>query len=277
MKLAAHNPSRIYLAARTATKAESAIKEIRAAVPQCCDIVHLPLDLTSFSSIAEAAATFTRAESRLDIMINNAGIMACPYSTTKEGYEVQFGTNHVGHSLLTKLLLPTLLATQEKYGAARIVMLSSAGHAIPMPGGILFDQKALEQQMTWKRYGQSKLANILFAKEMAERYPSLTTVSVHPGVILTDLYTSVNANALMRAALWVYGFLFAVLPGHFKSTEGGALTQTWAAVAKEGELTNGAYYTPVGVKSGGNSKARDVGLQKKLWEWTEAELGKHGY
>ena len=131
--------------------------------------------------------------------------------------------------------------------------------------------------MTWKRYGQSKLANILFAKEMAQRYPSITTVSVHPGVILTDLYTSVNANALMRVALWMYGLLFAVLPGHFKSVEGGALTQTWAAVAKEGELTNGAYYTPVAVKSGGNSRAKDVGLQKKLWEWTEAELGRHGY
>ncbi|KAG9197824.1 hypothetical protein G6514_000812 [Epicoccum nigrum] len=277
LNLAAHNPSRIYLAARTAAKASAAIKDIRAAVPQCCDIVHLPLDLTSFSSIAEAAATFTRAESRLDVLVNNAGVMACPYSTTKEGYEVQFGTNHVGHALLTKLLLPTLLATREQHGAARIVVLSSAGHAIPVKGGIVFDQGALAQHMTWKRYGQSKLANILFAKEMALRYPALTTVSVHPGVILTDLYASVNANVLMRTALWVYAFLFPVLPGHFKSVEGGALTQTWAAVADDAALTNGAYYTPVGVESKGNSRARDEGLQRKLWEWTEEQLAAHGY
>ncbi|KAF2993678.1 hypothetical protein E8E13_001171 [Curvularia kusanoi] len=278
INLAAHNPARIYLAARTASKAESAIKDIRSAVgPQCCDIVHLPLDLTSFASIAEAAATFTRAESRLDILVNNAGIMACPYYTTKEGYEVQFGTNHMGHALFTKLLLPTLLNTKKEHGEARIVMLSSMGHNIPMTGGIMFDQAKLEQQLTWKRYGQSKLANLLYAQSLAEQYPDLTSVSVHPGVILTDLYTSVNANVLVRAGLWVYGLFFGFLPGHFKSTEGGALTQTWAATVGREKLENGAYYTPVGVKSKGGKWARDQGLRKKLWEWTEAELNKHGF
>ncbi|KZM28300.1 oxidoreductase [Ascochyta rabiei] len=276
--LAAHKPARIYLAARTASKASSAIAGIKSSVPNACEIVHLPLDLTSFASIAEAAATFHRAETRLDILINNAGIMACPYSTTKEGYEIQFGTNHMGHALLTKLLLPTLLRTAEMPGGdVRIVTLSSAGHAIGVPGGLILDQQALEQQGTWKRYGQSKLCNLLFAREVAQRYPQITSVSIHPGVIFTDLFQSLRANVFLKAGLWIYGLLFFVLPGHFKSPEGGALNQTWAATAKKENLVNGAYYKPVGVKNSGNKAARDEGLQKKLWEYTEAELGRHGY
>lgn len=275
--LSTHKPQRIYLAARNASKADSAISEIRSSVPECSEIVHLPLDLTSFSSIAEAASTFQQAETRLDILINNAGIMACPYSTTKEGYEVQFGTNHMGHALLTKLLLPTLLQTAATHGDARVVTLSSAGHAISVPGGLIFDQQKLEQQGTWKRYGQSKLANLLFARELAERHPQLTSVSIHPGVIFTDLFQSLRANIFLKAGLWMYGLLFFVLPGHYKSTEGGALNQTWAATARKEALVNGAYYKPVGVQNKGSSNAKDVGLQKKLWEYTEAELAKHGY
>ncbi len=271
--LAAHKPARIYLAARTASKAESAISAIKSTVPNACEIIHLPLDLTSFSSIAEAASTFQRSETRLDILINNAGIMACPYSTTKEGYEIQFGTNHMGHALLTKLLLPTLLKTAD----ARIVTLSSAGHAIGVKNGLIFDQRALEQQGTWKRYGQSKLCNLLYARELSERYPQITSVSIHPGVIFTDLFQSLRTNVLLKLGLWIYGCFFWLIPGHFKSTEGGALNQTWAATVEKEKLVNGSYYKPVGVRSEGSKSARDRGLQKKLWEYTEAELGRHGY
>ncbi|KAJ8115724.1 hypothetical protein OPT61_g2692 [Boeremia exigua] len=275
--LCAHSPRRVYLAARSASKAAAGISDVRSSVPECCEIIHLPLDLTSFSSIADAASTFQRAETRLDILINNAGIMACPYSTTKEGYEVQLGTNHMGHALLTKLLLPTLLHTASTTGDARIVTLSSAGHAISVPNGLLLDQKQLEEQGTWKRYGQSKLCNVLFARELAERHPQLTSVSLHPGVIFTDLFQSLRANVFLKAGLWLYGLLFFAIPGHYKSTVGGALNQTWAATARKEDLVNGAYYKPVGVKSSGSKYARDSGLQKKLWEWTEAELEKHGY
>jgi NAD(P)-dependent dehydrogenase (short-subunit alcohol dehydrogenase family) len=126
-------------------------------VPSACEIIHLPLDLTSFSSIASAASTFLASESRLDILINNAGIMASPYSATKEGYEIQFGTNHMGHALLTKLLLPVLLDTAKQPGAdVRVVTLSSVGHALTPPGGIIFDQAALEAQNTWLRLQQAR-------------------------------------------------------------------------------------------------------------------------
>lgn len=275
--LSEHAPARIYLAARTTSKAESAIADIKKATPDA-QVEHLSLDLTSFSSIATAAQTFKSKETRLDLLINNAGVMAVPYSLTKEGYEIQFGTNHVGHALFTKLLLPTLLETAKEPGSdVRIINLTSMAHYMAPSKGLLLDQKALEKQSTWRRYGHSKLANILFTHELSTRYPQITSVSIHPGVILTDLYNGLRKNFFLKIAVFIYGRLMPFLPGHFSDAKGGALNQTWAAtVAKDG-LQNGGFYRPVGVKSGGSGGSRDEGLAKKLWEWTEAELGKHGY
>jgi NAD(P)-dependent dehydrogenase (short-subunit alcohol dehydrogenase family) len=276
--LSSHSPARIYLAARTPSKAQSAIADIKSLVPTACEIIHLPLDLTSFSSIAEAATTFKARETRLDILINNAGIMASPYSTTKEGYEIQFGTNHMGHALLTKLLLPVLLETAKQPGAdVRIITLSSMGHHIPPTGGIIFDQAALEQQNTWRRYGASKLANILFTRSLAAQYPQITCVSLHPGVILTDLFNNLRVNPFLKIGIWLYGLIGLILPGHYRSAKEGALNQTWAATVKREELNSGGFYKPVGVLNGGSKWARDEGLEKKLWEWTEGELERFGY
>ena len=214
----------------------------------------------------------------MDILVNNAGVMAMPYSLTKEGYEIQFGTNHIGHALLTKLLLPTLLKTAEEPGSdVRIVNLTSMGHYLAPSQGIIWDQAALEKKSTWARYGQSKLANILFAKELAQRYPQITSVSIHPGVIITDLYTSFAEGFFLKWATWFYSLLAPILPGHYRDTKGGSLNQTWAAVVDKSVLKKGGFYMPVGTLSGGSAKARDVGLAKKLWEWTEAELQKHGH
>ncbi|KAF2737579.1 NAD(P)-binding protein [Polyplosphaeria fusca] len=274
--LAAHNPQKIYLAARTASKATTAIADIKKTVPSA-PVVHLPLDLTSFASIKAAASTFTSQETRLDLLINNAGVMAIPNTPTAEGYEVQFGTNHMGHALLTKLLLPTLLRTAEDpANDVRIVNVSSIGHNMAPSGGIIFDQTALGNSNTWRRYSVSKLANILHARSLAEHYPSITAVSLHPGVILTDLYTSVSSNPFMKLPFMLYKWVAGWLPGHFAGVEGGALTQTWAATAPKDQVTNGAYYMPVGNLSSGSGYARDAGLAKKLWEWTEGELEKHG-
>jgi NAD(P)-dependent dehydrogenase (short-subunit alcohol dehydrogenase family) len=276
--LAALSPTRIYLGARTASKAQAAIKDIQTAVPNACEIVHVPLDLASFASIQSAASFFTARESRLDILMLNAGIMAVPFALTQEGYETQLGTNHVGHALLTKLLLPTLLATAAQPGAdVRVVVLSSMGHYMPVRGGLCFDTAQLERERTTARYGASKLANLLYARELAAHYPQITAVAVHPGVILTDLFTAVRANPVQRVGLWLYALLFPILPGHYAGVEGGAMNQTWAAVADKGEVVSGAYYTPVGQRKKGSKWAQDEGLAKRLWEWTEAEFGKHGF
>ncbi|KAF2177174.1 NAD(P)-binding protein, partial [Zopfia rhizophila CBS 207.26] len=199
--LSQHSPARVYLAARTASKAQSAIADIKKVVPDA-PIEHLPLDLTSFASIKSAAETFRAKEQRLDLLINNAGVMATPPSQTTEGYENQFGTNHMGHALFTKLLMPILLATAEQPDSdVRIVNLTSMGHILAPSGGLIFDQEALGKKSTWARYGQSKLSNILFTRELAQRYPQITSVSIHPGVILTDLYASVMTNFFMRIAI----------------------------------------------------------------------------
>lgn len=118
----------------------------------------------------------------------HVGIMAVPYSKTKENYEIQFGTNHMGHALLTKLLLPTLLSTAEKPGSdVPVINLSSEGHSFAP--GIIYDQGRLESYYTFRHYGQSKLANILHARELQRRYPSITATALNPGVLLTNLYT----------------------------------------------------------------------------------------
>ncbi|EON66411.1 hypothetical protein W97_05508 [Coniosporium apollinis CBS 100218] len=271
-QLAAHNPSAIYLAARSASKAASAIASIKSTLPNA-RITHLPLDLTSFASIAAAAATFTARSSRLDMLINNAGIMAAPFALTPQGHEIQFATNHVGHFLLTALLLPTLQRTAEQPGAdVRVVNVSSAGHAMAPSSGIVWDQASLEGWSTWRRYGQSKLANILFTRELARRYPQITSVAVHPGVILTELYKpNEETNTLVR---WGVGLLGSFVMG---TVQEGAKNQLWAAVAGKEEVRNGAYYVPVGKLSKGSEYAGDEKLAEELWRWSEAEVGKHGF
>ena len=133
-QLAKHNPH-IYLAARTPSKAESAIADIKGTAPNA-NITFLELDLASLESVKKAADTFNAKSDRLDVLINNAGVMALPASTTKEGYEIQFGTNHIGHFLFTKLLMPTLQRTAEGNSDVRIVNLSSEGHRLPPKGGL---------------------------------------------------------------------------------------------------------------------------------------------
>ncbi|KAJ9635429.1 hypothetical protein H2199_008432 [Coniosporium tulheliwenetii] len=192
---------------------------------------------------------------RLDILINNAGIMATPFALTPQGHEVQFGTNHVGHFLLTRLLLPTLLKTAAEPGAD--VRIVNAG---------------LEEFSTWRRYGMSKLANILFARELARRYPNITSTAVHPGVILTDLYEpNKKSNVLIRLGV---GLLGSFVMG---TVQEGAKNQLWAATARREEVRSGAYYVPVGKLSAGSRYAGDEKLAEQLWRWSEAEVERHGF
>lgn len=273
MQLAKHNPKEIYLAARTPSKAETAIAEIKKAIPNA-SVSFLQLDLTDFTSIKKATEQFTSQSDRLDILLNNAGIMAVPYSKTAQGYEIQFGTNHMGHALLTKLLLPTLLATAKSSpdSDVRIVNLSSDGHRLAPSGGILFDQLKAETYGTWARYGSAKLANILHARALQSRYPQLTVTSVHPGVIQTDLFATTQANsAVIRYGIWAFGGLF------MQNVAQGARNQLWACTAPKNEVRKSGYWTPVGKKSGGTGLARNEKLADQLWEYTEEEFKKQGY
>jgi NAD(P)-dependent dehydrogenase (short-subunit alcohol dehydrogenase family) len=199
--------------------------------------------------------------------------MATPSAKTTEGYEAQFGTNHIGHALFTKLLLPTLVKTAETPGSdVRIINVSSIAQGMAPPGGIVFNTDKLCRLNQLRQYGQSKLANVLFTKGLAKHCPQIMSVAVHPGLILTDLYSAKDkSNFVVKVAMTHVAPLFFQLPTD------GAYNQLWAATAPRDQVVNGAYYLPVGKISGGTKCARDEELADKLWNWTEQQFEKHGF
>ncbi len=229
----------------------------------------------SFESIKKAADTVTKSTTRLDILLNNAGIMAKPPSLTKDGYEIQFGTNHMGHALLTRLLLPTLEKTAKEQGDkadVRIVNVSSLGHQFAPEGGLVLEKckTDLHSISTLTRYGQSKLANILHAKALAKRYPSIKCVAIHPGRVDTRLMRGLGATwPWIKIPMKLFGGMFLVTP------EQGALTQLFAATSKDAKT--GSYYVPIAKEDEASDYARDEKLADKLWDWTEKELDAAGY
>jgi len=274
LRLAKHNPAKVYLAARTESKARDAIESIKAVLSKPVDIEYLPLDLSSLKSVRQAAEVVNASTSRLDILILNAGIMAVPPGTTESGHDIQLGTNHIGHFQLTKLLLPLLEKTAAMPGSdVRIVSVSSEANNMAPSIDTITSTEKLTATGPWTRYGASKAANILFAAELARRYPAFKSVSLHPGMIKTDLYLpNQDINTVFK-----YGFAFFG-PLILRGVPEGAHNQLWAAAgAKREELVDGAYYTPVGKAHAGNKFAKDKADGKKLWDWTEAELKKAGY
>lgn len=270
--LSKHNPSQIWIAARNAQTAQRTIKDIQDQTPDI-DVKFLELDLSSFASIRRAAALFMESVPRLDILLLNAGVMACPPGLTEDGYEIQFGINHMGHALLCKLLLPLLLNTASSGldpspvpTDVRIVFVSSVAHKFTVSGGINFDLlKSMGAQVaTNNRYGQSKLANLLYAQEMARRYRQLTIVSIHPGTVKTDLQKSNDGSLLMR------GFQKLVVPFIGVTVQEGVKNQLWAATAQD--VTSGEYYEPVGVSGKASALGKNRILATKLWDWTQQEL-----
>lgn len=202
--------------------------------------------------------------------------MAEPFGLTEDGFETQFGTNHVGHFLLTKLLLLTLQRTSEKEDSdVRVISVASMAWQMAPPRvstalSLMTSAAAQKESNRWTKYGISKAANILFAAELARLYPRITAVSVHPGVILTGLY---DACRQMNPVV-TYG-LTAASP-FFTGEETGALNHLWAAGIEKHKLTNGEYYTPVGVKGWNNPFAHDVEAGKELWEWTDEQTSDVG-
>ncbi|KAI5805222.1 hypothetical protein EDC01DRAFT_642662 [Geopyxis carbonaria] len=269
----------VIMAARSTSKAKAATESIKKACPSA-DIVFLPLDLSDFSSIRVFAESVKKNYAHIDVLVNNAGVMALPYSTTAQGQEIQFGTNHMGHYYLTRLLLPLLLAAP----APRVVNLSSAGHNIawrglptlypnplgtPTLGQVSEVAKYLEGITTYERYGISKLANLLHAKSLALKYPKLVVVSCHPGVIVSNLYESFIASSFLAA--WSTVLLRRITI----SVKTGALNQIWCATVPATEIVSGKYYVPVGRLPGwleysGESRwAKNEQEAERLWWWSD--------
>ncbi|MFZ9282307.1 MAG: oxidoreductase, partial [Prochlorococcaceae cyanobacterium] len=192
----------------------------------------LELDLADLGSVRQAAEQLAARHSRLDLLLNNAGVMAPPRTLTRQGFELQFGVNHLGHFDLTQRLLPLLLAS----ASPRVVQVTSGAQYF---GQLDFDDLQGERRYDrWKAYGQSKLANVVLAQELQRRYPQLRSAAAHPGLARTNLQpTSVAANGsrVERLAYQLMGPLF-------QSAAQGALPQLFALTAPEAQP--GGHYGP---------------------------------
>ncbi|KJZ77900.1 hypothetical protein HIM_02537 [Hirsutella minnesotensis 3608] len=263
-----HSPRQIWLAARDVEKAQATVSEIRQQISDA-PVKALQMDLMSFDSVKQAAKTFCAEADRLDILMLNAGIMATDAGLTKEGYEVQFGVNHMGHALLTKLLMPILNKTAEEPDAdVRVVSLASVAHSGCPKEGIVFESLKTDasDMATFMRYGQSKIANIFFAKQLAKLNPQLTVCSVHPGIVSTNLMS--RASGVWAPTRFLVDNFYFTTPVYE-----GAKNQLWASVSKD--VRSGEYYEPIGTTGKGIPISRSDDLAEKLWDWTEAELASH--
>lgn len=283
---AAHGASVIVLG-RSPERADGAVAEIAAAVPGA-DLEAGVVDLGDLTSIRSYTGTFLAAHDTLDVLVNNAGVMACPFGHTAQGFETQFGTNHLGHFLLTALLAPALLSAP----APRVVTLSSAGHS--RSDVDLADPNFEHGEYSpWVAYGRSKTANALFARELARRAGAkgLLSFAVHPGGIITDLGRHLTDELLLEMAAFAKERSRASGSGTgqdesagditWKSVEQGAATQVWASVAPELAEHNGAYLADCGLGVlGANPGANgfmayllDDDYAAALWELSERLVG----
>jgi NAD(P)-dependent dehydrogenase (short-subunit alcohol dehydrogenase family) len=221
----------LYLTARDLNKAKSALGSILEN-----DRVHLlELDLNSLASVRKCADTFLARSDSLNVLITNAGVMATPEGRTVDGFETQFGTNHLAHFLLIQLLLPTLLKSTSPEFQSRVVVLTSSAHR---QGAINFPNLNFEGEYNpWTAYGQSKTANLYTASELDRRYgkQGVHAWSVHPGLISTGLMKFLDKETVQQ-----WGKNPSVV-NITKNTEQGAATSVWAATAKALEGQDGKY------------------------------------
>ena len=242
------------------------------------DIQVANMDLENHGSIQRFAMDVAE-EGPLHLLINNAGIMACPERRVGPGWESQLATNHLGHMVLTQALLPTLLAA----GSPRVVCLSSMAHHISdiRWDDLHFQQDAYEK---WRAYGQSKTANALFAVGLQQRYGSegLRAFSVHPGAILTPLQRHLETAEMVRFG-WVdeQRNLSEKGKAMFKSVEAGAATSVWAATSAQLQDHGGAYCEDVDIAavatpdqrmSGVKPYAIDPAAAERLWDLSDTLL-----
>jgi NAD(P)-dependent dehydrogenase (short-subunit alcohol dehydrogenase family) len=258
----------VVVMARTHEKATAAIDALRASVPRA-ELEPGVVDLASTASIRASAASFLDRHEELHLLVNNAGVMYTPFERTIDGFELQFGTNHLGHFLLTNLLLPTLLA-----GApSRIVNLSSGGHR---SSDIHWDDPNYERRDydKFESYGQSKTANVLFSVELDRRLAGrgVHSYSVHPGMIRTDLSRYMTRDDLKELMARAARGPSGGLPG-FKSIGAGAATTVWAATAPELADYGGAYLADCGVSTEVAPWAVDAASAARLWALSEQLVG----
>lgn len=251
MRVLALRGARVVGTARTLEKAQEACAKVQGAtVPLSCE-------LSDPASVRGCVEAVKQQGLTLDAIICNAGIMALPQLEKAHGYELQFFTNHIGHFILVTGLLERLSAT------GRVVMLSSGAHNAAPKGGIAFDNlDGSKGYSSWRNYGQSKLANLLFAKELARRFAGTqrTANAVHPGVIQTNLGR--HMSPLLAALFGLTGKLW------LKSVPQGAATEVFVATHPSLAGVSGQYFADCNVAKC-RADADDPALAKRLWEVSE--------
>ena len=270
-RMLSEHGARVIMACRNTEKGDAARASLLANNPTA-ELEVARLDLADLSQIRAFADSLEL--DRLDLLINNAGVMALPRRETADGFEMQIGTNHLGHFALTGLLLPKLLAAP----AARIVSVSSLMHRV---GSIdLADLHGARRYRKWPAYGQSKLANLLFAFELDRRLrragASAISVAAHPGYAATNLQ---GVGPRMEGARWFERATQLANRLVAQDAAMGALPQVYAAVASD--VRGGDYYGPSGpmemagppMKVSSSAKSRDEAMARRLWEASEDATG----
>ncbi|KAK9428936.1 hypothetical protein V1505DRAFT_401522 [Lipomyces doorenjongii] len=240
----------IYFTGRDSKRAAAVISECEAKVPNI-KLNFIAHDVASLATVA-TAKQFISISQRLDILMCNAGVMALHPGLTEDGYEA---------TICVTLLLPTLLRTVEMADSnLRIIFLTSTGFRAHPRGGVVFKDLRTTQDYglagQWLRYGQCKLANILYACELARRYPNITTVSVHPSVIATGLVG--NLSPLNKRLVYL--------------TNLGRVKSVADATQDKDKIVNGAYYESFAILGKHDKKSKSEKLAEELWEWTQKKL-----
>ncbi|WP_298469531.1 SDR family NAD(P)-dependent oxidoreductase [uncultured Erythrobacter sp.] len=264
----------VVLSGRSQGKLDEAVAAIKADHPEA-NVETIICDLSSLEAVRSCGAEARERFEKIDILINNAGVMACPLTQTTEGFEMQFGTNHVGHFELTRQLMPLVEAGSDK----RIVNLSSRGHFIA-PANLddpNFENAAYEP---WLSYGQSKTANVLFSVGLEDRFAAkgIHAYAVHPGGIDTNLGRHLSEE---QAEALVQRVTTSDPSFEWKSIPQGAATSVWAATAEDVEGKGGVYCEDCGVaqiddessNKGVRSYALDKASADRLWVISEEMVG----
>jgi len=266
-QLLAHN-AKVYLAARNAQKANEAIADLKNETGK--QAIFLQLDLSDLPTVRRSAQEFLSKEGQLHVLINNAGVMIPPKEqVTAQKYDLQFGTNVIGHWLFTQMLLPALFAATDassSHEKARIVTVSSSGNYLTT--GIDFDaivdgpgrKKYAEVEL----YNKSKFGNVVVARELARRYgDKIVSTSLNPGNILTDLGRHFSR--------WQYAMVkWMLYPVSY-----GALTQLYCATSPSVADANGKFFIPWARSGEANKAALDPQVGERLWSWLEDETKKY--
>lgn len=276
----------VYMCGRNSSRVNKAIKAITIEAKKRCgqkngpkgylgSLHYLHTDLADLKCVERAAMKIIKKEDQLDVLINNAAVMALPYEVTKDGFEIQLQTNYIAHFLLSIRLLPLL---QKSHG--RLITLSSVGHNLEFIYWNLSQDWNYRPNMifTWLRYAMAKTASIQFTKMMAIKYPDILCLSIHPGLVMnTNLFSYWTRLPLVGIFFWmlfqIVGFFFGV------SNEQGSLATLLCALSPDlsTEEDNGKYFVTGGVESKPSYIANNLDDAASTWIWTVHELRDRGF